>query len=331
MLAYRATIVTLLPVAIILVFSFLVTYAHPVGIYGVHQDYPELSQHQVDTVFTPLTPELIHQQAATGRKVFLSLNVFGGTEPWNEFPDSIPIMSDGQKLPEKYGGICPTHSAWRANRLALLTGWLSAYIGENGISGLWLDFLRYPGRWEQPHPEIVDSCYCPRCLALFQSATDVVIPQDLFAIRDKAAWIRQHAGLQWMQWKKETIASFVREARAVLDQHPEKKKLKLGVFLVPWRKSDFDGALSFQLAQDAELFKPYVDVFSPMVYHRMVGQPVEWVGELTAYYKEMTEAGIWPIIQVEDVPAEELERTVTAAADAGAERAACLQLFGDET
>ena len=50
------------------------------------------------------------------------------------------------------------------------------------------------------------------------------------------------------------------------------------------------------------------------------GQPVEWVGEITAYYNDMTEAGIWPIIQVEDVPAEELERTVTAAADAGAER-----------
>ncbi len=301
MLGYRAAITAILPLAVVLIFSVHVSLAQPVGIYGVNQDYPELSRNQIDTVFTPPTGELINLQAAAGREVFITLTVFGGTQPWKDFPDSIPVMSDGQKLSDKYGGVCPTHAAWRENRLALLARWLNDFAGENGISGVWLDFLRYPGKWEYPVPEIVDSCYCQRCLALFQSATGVVIPQELVAVKEKASWIRQHASLEWMEWKKATISSFVREARAVLDQHLEKKKLKLGVFLVPWRKSDFDGALSFQLAQDAEQFKPYVDVFSPMVYHRMVGQPAEWVGEITAYYKEMTGGEVWPIIQAEDV------------------------------
>ena len=271
MVSYKTAIAALLPLAVVLFFPVHASLAHPVGIYGVNQGHPELSQHRVDTVFTPPNRELIQLQSAAGMEVFLSLNVFGGTEPWKDFPDSIPVLSDGQKLTGDYGGVCPTHGAWRANRLALLAGWLNDYAEEHGISGVWLDFLRYPGRWERSDPAIVDSCYCQRCLALFQSATGVAVPAELVAVREKAAWIKQHAGLQWVEWKKETIASFVRDARVVLDQHREEKKVKLGVFLVPWRKSDFDGALSFQLAQDAELFKPYVDVYSPMVYHRMVG------------------------------------------------------------
>ena len=242
MVSYRTAIAVLLSLAVVLIFFDHVSLAQPVGIYGVNQDFPELAQHQIDTVFTPLDRGLINLQSAAGREVFLTLNVFGGTEPWQDFPDSIPILSDGQKLTGAYGGVCPTHGAWRENRLALLAGWLNDYVGEKGISGVWLDFLRYPGKWERSEPEIVDSCYCRRCLALFQSATGVVIPEELVAVREKADWIRQFASLEWMAWKKENITSFVREVRAVLDQHPHKERLKLGVFLVPWRKSDFDGA-----------------------------------------------------------------------------------------
>jgi hypothetical protein len=244
-----------------------------VGVYGVSEDHAELSQYGVAAVFLPPKAELIGAQVAAGREVFLSLNVFGGTQPWQEFPDAVPVMSDGQKLSGKYGGICPTHPEWRASRLKLLAGWVHDFGGEKGISGVWLDFLRYPGSWEHAEPQLHDSCYCDRCLRLFQLEMGVAIPLELTTTRAMSAWIKLHAASQWLAWKKEQISSFVRDARKVLDENSSDRRLKLGVFLVPWRKSDFAGPLSLQLAQDAEQFRPYVDVFSPMVYHRMVGRP----------------------------------------------------------
>ncbi len=281
------------------------------------QNYPDIkllrfSHHQYH--------ELINTQALAGREVFLTLNVFGGTQAWKEYPDSIPVMNDGQKLTGQYGGVCPTHAKWRASRLMLLSDWMEDFVGENGISGVFLDFIRYPGKWEQPHPEIIDSCYCERCLLTFQADTGVEIPDELTAVKEKASWIKQHASLKWMEWKKENIVSFVRDVRDVLDKYSGKRKLKLGVFLVPWKKSDFDGAISFHLAQDAEQFMPYVDVFSPMTYHQMVDQSVDWVGDISSYFKEMTGGEIWPIIQAEDVSADEFEGAIGAASDAGAAR-----------
>ncbi len=291
-----------------------------VGVYGVSADHPELSQYDVAAVFLPPKAEIIASQVAAGRKAFLTLNVFGGREPWQEFPDAVPVMSDGQKLSGEYGGICPTHPGWRASRLKLLAGWVHDFAGEAGISGVWLDFIRYPGSWEHAEPQLHDTCYCDRCLRLFQLAKGVAIPVELTTTRAMSAWIKLHAASEWLAWKKEQITAFVGDARKVLDENSPSRRLKLGVFLVPWRKSDFAGALSFQLAQDAAQFRPYVDVFSPMVYHRMVGRPVSWIGEITDYYAAMTGAEVWPIIQAEGVPADEfgqVMRTLSNSAAAG--------------
>jgi hypothetical protein len=306
---------------IILFFSCGWSSAGPTGVYGVKGDHPELARYGIGTVFVRPESDLIRSQAAKGRQIFLSFNVFGGRQPWKEFPDSVPVASDGQKISSTYGGICPTHKGWRQSRLGLLEEWVRDFAGENGISGVWLDFIRYPGKWESPQPELVDSCYCDRCLRLFQADKNIVIPAELSEVADKAAWIKREVPLQWMAWKKEQINSFVRDARAVLDKNRAGKKLQLGVFLVPWRKSDFDGALSFLLAQDAEQFRPYVDVFSPMVYHQMVGRPVSWIGEITKYYDEMTGADIWPIVQAEEIGAAEFGEALRTVSDSQADGA----------
>ena len=99
--------------------------------------------------------------------------------------------------------------------------------------------------------------------------------------------------------------SFAAEVKQLMGQLGGDRRLLLGAFLVPWRKADYDGALSFHLAQDAGLLSSSVDVFSPMVYHRMVQQPVAWTGAITDYYADMTGGKIWPIIQAEQVGGEE--------------------------
>ncbi|MCX5871360.1 MAG: hypothetical protein NTY00_12200 [Deltaproteobacteria bacterium] len=293
------------------------------GMYGVPADDIENTmQHLLDahvrTVFVPPHQQTISRLSKAGFQVYLTLNVFGGTEAWKKYPDSIPITASGKAVSSQYGGVCPTHFVWREERLALLASWLQEYGGTDGIDGVWLDFVRYPGRWEEKQPEIPDTCYCPRCLKLFQIEKGVDVP-DSMPTAEAADWIHKHAESKWRQWKKEQITSFVREARSMVEKIQTTKNVKLGVFLVPWTQGERQGAVLRQLAQDATQIAPYADVVSPMVYHVMVGQPVEWVRDISEYFLDMTEKTVWPIIQSADVPADEFAKSVQSVSQSGAE------------
>ncbi len=104
-----------------------------------------------------------------------------------------------------------------------------------------------------------------------------------------------------------------------MEEGKSDRKLQLGVCLVPWRVSGYSGGLSFQLAQDVSSFSHYVDIYSPMVYHKMVGKPVEWVSEISKYYSDRVDGLVWPIIQVVDVSADEFGVVVKAVSDSGAD------------
>jgi hypothetical protein len=283
------------------------------GIYGVDQDWQAFSQYHVDAAFVPPNAEFIAQQNAVGRRVFLALNVFGGSEGWRSFPDARPVQADGEFLEPALGGICPTHEGWRRSRLDILSSWLEKYRGASGIDGIWLDFIRYPGLWEQRSPDIPDTCYCPRCLGKFQADAGIRIGDEAKTVAEKARWIHSNTPLPWMAWKKEQIASFAREAKQLIGQAAGDRPILLGAFLVPWRKSDYSGAISFHMAQDAKLLAASIDVFSPMVYHQMVERSVVWIGEIADYYAGMTGRAVWPIIQAEKVNGEEFGQVVQTA------------------
>ncbi|MBA3005582.1 MAG: hypothetical protein KJ900_01170 [Proteobacteria bacterium] len=293
------------------------------GMYGVSsgdhgKDVQQLQAAHVTAVFVPPDLQTIQYFKNAGFQVYLTLNVFGGSEAWKKYPDSVPLTASGTAVSSHHGGICPTHFPWREERLALLASWLKEYGTAEGIDGVWLDFLRYPGRWEEKQPEIPDTCYCPRCLELFQIEKGVDIPDSL-SVSETADWIHTHAEAKWRQWKQEQISSFVRDARSVVDKAEGRKKIKLGVFLVPWTQGERQGAVLTHLAQDASRIARYADVLSPMVYHEMVGQPVEWVRDISEYFLEMTKKSVWPIIQAGDVTADEFAQAVQSVSQSGAE------------
>ncbi len=303
---------------------FLILPAYAAGVYGVYGNPPELAEHAVTRVWGAASREWISSQQ--NREVFLTLNAFGGSGGWQQFPDAVPVLANGEKLRAEYGGICPSHKGWRQQQLNTLQQWLENFSKERKISGIWLDFIRYPGRWEEEQPFIPKTCYCNRCLTLFQQETATTLPPALITTRQKATWIDQHASEKWQQWKREQILSFVREAREIIDNYQpaalaKAERIKLGAFLVPWRKSDFDGAIVSSLAQDAEAMARHVDVFSPMVYHRMVQQPTSWVGEISRYFQNMGErerVQTWPVIQSRDVDKQEFSITLDEVKKSGA-------------
>lgn len=329
----RSALLSVLSCVLLAAF-LLVLLAHPTsadqadtvrGMYGVAGDDIEttinlLRQGRVTHVFAPPHLATITRLKKEGFQVFLTLNAFGGTAAWKRFQDAVPVTASGEAVPARFGGVCPTHFAWREERLALLASWLRQFGqgGDAGIDGVWLDFARYPGRWESTSPDIPDSCYCPRCLQLFQVEKRVAMPEGLATAAAAAAWIHGHAEEKWLQWKKEQITSFVRDARAVIDQAQTGRPITLGVFLVPWTKGERQGAVTFRLAQDAVQIARYVDVVSPMVYHRMVGEPAAWTGGIAAYFQDMTGRPVWPILQAEKISAAEFGQAVDAVAAGGA-------------
>ena len=300
----------------LLVFSCPLLCSAEVGMYGVDvidgadgtKLNSRLHNYQILSVYVRPDSTAVGYFAAHNFKVYLTLNIFGGKGPWKDNPDSVPVLASGEKLSGEYGGICPTHDGWRESRLELLLHWLTEFSGQKGIDGIWLDFIRYPGRWEHEHPSLPDTCYCQRCLTLFQIAKGVTLPSGLSTV-ELAAWIKANAELKWVDWKKEQIVSFVRDARKLVDQYSNDRKVLLGAFLVPWKKSEHKGAISFRLAQDAKLLAPYLDVLSPMVYHKMVGESVPWIRATTDYFAD-TEKLVWPIIQAENVGKDEFVQVV---------------------
>jgi hypothetical protein len=281
-----------------------------------------------NVLFVPPDEETIRVFKRRGFRVYLTANAFGGTAAWREFPDARPVLADGRLLDAEtggdHGGVCPTHESWREAQLSRIETWIRRFGGRDGIDGIWLDFIRYPGAWEKG--PIPDACYCPRCLAKFRKDTGITMPAAPDKAGEAAAWIRKNRPYEWMAWKKEQIASFVREVKSVMpkrvggsDRRQPGKQLVLGAFVVPWTKGERDGAVAFLLGQDAFALSGIVDVISPMVYHRMVGRPAAWVGDMTAYYREAARCAVWPIIQAGETMSDEFAGAVRSAALGGAD------------
>lgn len=301
------------------------------GVYGVpsiKDRHPrtylsQLREAEVNAVFVPADAETISWFKRQGFRVYLSVNAFGGKGAWKKYPDSRPVKADGHLLGSEkddkgYGGVSPTHPGWRKDRLEHVRKLVKKFGGEDGIDGLWLDFIRYPGLWEVKAPKIPDTCYGKRCLEKFQKDRHISIPEGL-STNEAAQWIKKNKAYEWMTWKKAQISSFVGEVRKVLDSSSRKKPVRLGLFLVPWTKGERGNNLSYLLAQDAFQLSRQADVISPMLYHKMSGKKESWVGAMTRYYKETARSEVWPIIQSVESTAEEFSRVLKYAGQAGAE------------
>ena len=187
---------------------------------------------KINTVFVTADGETIRWFKERGFKVYISVNAFGGKGAWEKYPDSRPVNADGKLLGSEpgykgYGGVCPMHQAWRAERLKHIEKLVKQIGGVEGIDGMWLDFIRYPGLWEVQEPKIPDTCYCPNCLKKFRQDTNTGLPHELKA-KEAALWIKKNCPNEWMKWKTEQISSFVAEVNRVLNSTSAKRQLSLG-------------------------------------------------------------------------------------------------------
>jgi len=160
--------------------------------------------------------------------------------------------------------LCPNNREIRQNRLTEIKDLVNNYQ----IDGIWLDFIRFPLLWEVKKPRIGKTHICSQCKQIKE--------------------------------RTKVVGSFVSETRALINQSD--RNIQLGMFSVPWREKDFNGAIKKVIGQDFKKLAKYIDVFSPMVYHKMCGKETKWIHEIVSYMDKITGKPILPIIQTEDKP-----------------------------
>ncbi len=243
-------------------------------------------------------PAFLAAAHEAGLQVMAEFGCFVGERWWERYPQSRPLTAAGDPLPkqEGYAGVNPTDPNVRREQLDALT----ALVSQAEIDGVWLDFIRWPSRWESPRPTLYQTSFDPDTLARFLADTGISLPADASGA-PAARWIASCHAAEWSAWRCAQITSFVAQAAQIVREHARRPCI-LGLFAVPWRRSDFDGALIGIMGQDLAALAAHVDVISPMVYHRMCGQPVPWIAEVTAEHHSLTGKPIWPIIQTMSEP-----------------------------
>lgn len=256
------------------------------------------------------SPPLLQALRAANIKIFTTLNVFGDHSVWARYPQLRPVDSNGDLLPAKAGnGICPTQRWYWPRILQGLQQKIDA-----GYDGVWLDFIRFSGHWEEARPKLQPTCFCDSTLADFSRATGITIPPDLEkqeaqahnnggddepALRSKnaaqAAWILKHHRRAWRNYLAGVIAAFAARAKT----QTAKQQVVLGAFVVPWQREEFGFAILDQLGQDYRKLREHIDIFSPMLYHELCGRETDWVARFVDYTAAETQKPVLPIIQCE--------------------------------
>jgi hypothetical protein len=227
--------------------------------------------------------------------------IFYDADTLADRPDLVPIDQHGsgefvnwQRL------VCPSDPAYRDYKLSIVEE-VARTMRPDVVS---LDFMRFPTTWEIIPPDSTPAamrnfCFCDRCVRAFQQAASVTVPPDLDTVPKRAAWILSTHPTAWVTWKTGLITTFVEEAaRRVRAIDPA---IEVSVHVVPWTEATFDNALVWNAAQDVTALARHVDYLSPMIYHKLIGRPVEYVRTLTRELAAKTNRRILPSIQTAEI------------------------------
>lgn len=278
------------------------------GFYSKHQAFQNKTPKQITQTLEGWGLTAVfggHQDAslvdafhARGIRVFAELALFVGKDYWRRYPHSRPIMSTGEPMAPDgwYYGVNPVIPEIRQQGLEKIRRLIKRYP----VDGVWLDFIRWPCRWEKPNPRLLQTSFDPFTIESFQKDKGIRSPKTLASIPGRARWVLRHHRDEWTRWKCQQITAFVRRVRGILESEP--RKIVLGLFGVPWRSTDFDGAIRHIIGQDYRALSAHVDVFSPMVYHKLCSKDVPWIADVTTWVWKETGKPVWPIIQAMDDP-----------------------------
>ncbi|HAA76613.1 TPA: hypothetical protein DCE37_15985 [Candidatus Latescibacteria bacterium] len=168
------------------------------------------------------------------------------------------------------------------------------------LDGVWMDYLHWHAQFEDPYPVFIKTCFCDGCLSAFQSATDIDVQGN--DVPEKSKWIFMNAVRAWEDWRVSVICDWGSEFKEhVKGRRPEGR---VGAFHCAWKDEDLGGVRGRCLGLDFQVLSPYVDIFSPMVYHGRSGKRPEYVEKFVSYFGDRyvhdDRPDVWPIVKAHD-------------------------------
>ena len=270
------------------------------GIYGgmpeeLMTEGKRLTDSGINAIFMhsgAITVERVARLHEHGAKVFAEFNSMHFEKFLDEHPDAAPVGADGEVCPPPGGwqGICPTHPAYREDRMTEFR----RLLAEFDLDGIVLDYHHSHASWERAEPVMPDTCFCKRCLERFRADTGETHPNP----QDET----------WVRWRCDLFTDWVRAYREIVDA--TRPTALFGTFHNPWTDDDREGARIAKLAIDLKAQAEYLEVFCIMPYHARFGHhdDVEWISRQVAWLGEYLGVEgrtderhrIWPIVQVSD-------------------------------
>jgi hypothetical protein len=232
-----------------------------------------------------------------GIRIFEATAVFFRPSAYEAHPDLRPVDALGHVM-EPFGwyvGLCPTSPTYLAERADVMEEVVSALEPD----GVFLSFIRFPGFWELWMPEtrredILEYCFCDRCLGLFSQASGLDLGTGSTA--ERSAVILGELRDEWTDWKTGVIAGVIRTlGDAARRARPGVEVLINGVAL---GRGDYGNAVSEVLGQSPEAIGAVAEHIELMFYHQIMRrEPVAWVEQLTREMRPRTDMTMLACLQ----------------------------------
>jgi hypothetical protein len=243
--------------------------------------------------------QFVEKAKQNGINVILNFPVYFDQEYLEKNPEYYCIDSEGKKAMRGWLHFaCPSQSDFFEYQKNKLKDWLE-FVNPQMVS---FDFLRFFVFWEKVYPhakhkDIVDGCYCDKCISDFQKYTNLNVEIK------SAEWIKDNFLQEWADWKCNVIEQRLSELVTIVKQHDE--NILIGLKILPWSENDFNGAIRSIAGQDAEMLSKYVDVFIPMTYSHMLKRKPSWINDITSEIHDRTGKQVIASIQIKKTYLEE--------------------------
>lgn len=215
-----------------------------------------------------------------GLRVLQTSAVLFDPDALERYPDARPIDGNGNpaQMVDWYIGICPTHETYLDEKM----GKLERVAEELAPDGLFLQFIRYPGFWENwtwsPDYAFTNAdrfCFCDRCRSRFAGEQGIALPVG--SVASQAAVILEQHGDAWAAWRCGVIAGIVGRVRAL--PSVSRRGMPLTINTLPFPDSDFDGQAVRRTiaAQDLAQLAEHAQGFELMTYLQILNRPTSWM------------------------------------------------------
>lgn len=282
------------------------TYGHPKAFWDTGA---RLNEYGVNAVFihgSAVDEATFTRAKSEGCKVFAEFPTLNGKtgDFVKNHPDAHPIDDAGNPAAPAtwFMGVCPTHAGFRQYRMKALRELLTQFE----LDGIWMDYTHWHAQFEDPYPVLIKTCFNDSCLKAFEASSGLTVQGATPA--EKAKWIFANAAKPWEDWRVSVIVDWAREVRAIVKEI--RPNALVGIYHTAWKDEDLGGVRRRCLGLDFDALAPYVDVFSPMIYHGRSGKTPEYVKEFVDYLggkpwvksEDGAYPQIWPIVQAHDEP-----------------------------